>query len=102
MHLLQFYAILKSVIADLTVHQRLTLQRRTEQKILLSSVVYRTEDSLVFNCLHELSYLTKESPLKENAEFLAANTFIKNKIKRKTHCSSSVTTRRHYATIPAK
>src|SRR6218665_440214 len=28
--------------------------------------------------------------------------FIKNKIKRKTHCSSSVTTRRHYATIPAK
>ena len=66
MHLLQFYATLKSVIADLTVHQRLTLQMRTEQKILLSSVVYRTEDSLVFNCLHELSYLTNESPLKQN------------------------------------
>ena len=42
MCLLQFYATLKSVIADLTVHQRLTLQKRTEQKILLSSTVYRT------------------------------------------------------------
>src|SRR6218665_46069 len=56
MHLLQFYATLKSVIADLTVHQRLTLQKRTEQKILLSSVVYRTEDSLVFNCLQNTVY----------------------------------------------
>src|SRR6218665_215012 len=50
------YATLKSVIADLTVQQRLTLQKRTEQKILLSSVVYRTEDSLVFNCLQNTVY----------------------------------------------
>src|SRR6218665_3989641 len=79
---------------------------------------YRTEDSLVFSSLqnrrfsclqlftehglHEISYLTNESPLKRKPQSSFLQIFIKNKIKRKTHCSTSVTTRRHYATIPAK
>src|SRR6218665_154080 len=93
-----------------TLHFYATLYSVTE--------AYRTEDSLVFSSLqnrrfsclqlftehglHELSYLTNESPLKRKRQSSFLQIFIKNKIKRKTHCSSSVTTRRHYATIPAK
>src|SRR6218665_2656772 len=61
---------------------------------------YRTEDSLVFSSLqnrrfsclqlftehglHEISYLTNESPLKENAEFVAANIHQKQNKKKDT------------------
>jgi len=60
----------------------------------LSSVVYRIEDSRVFNCLQNTVYTNFIIKLmtvcyNKMAEFLAANI---HKNKRKTHCSSSVTT----------